>query len=102
MFQTYDPMRAKVTNGADLLDIVYPEWYRLVNVETLDIPEPDKCILGSIHPYLYSWLYDGIYGATGLMLTAILAKHGFSGANSDIRDFWIDAVLERRLWPHDV
>lgn len=92
-------MTPEVQAGAELLDRVHPGWFEKINVETLDLVECDRCVLGQ----LYGHFRKGVE-AVGLPVTLynmyVGAEYGFNvyGPACDcdaLTPDWIEAINER-------
>lgn len=84
-------------NGAKFLDQVYPEWYNVVDLETLDMRSVRFCVWGQC------WKKDGwgfiCRGARTIFSEEWLIEHGFLTfvGDPDITPFWKEEVLLRRV-----
>jgi hypothetical protein len=89
-----------VAKGADVLDTYEPDWAENVNVDALDLSEPDFCVLGqtfygrSLSGADYSFGLDVLAAAEGYSDTfQFAADHGFDHHN--MHDL-------QRLWSHQI
>jgi len=94
MFQTRDPVRDAVTNGADWLDVVYPEWVEHINLDSLELRCLDKCVLGQIFRTFYAFV-------PGLKFAWVI-EHGFARASAgvdwdELQDAWIAEIITRKF-----
>jgi hypothetical protein len=55
-FRTLTAMEAAAERGVDLLDDVRPNWRTRVNFDTVDMSDPDACIIGQTEngPYTFA------------------------------------------------
>lgn len=46
-------------NGAELLDLMEPGWYRRIDLDTLDIRSTNDCVLGQVFRTTDTWANNG-------------------------------------------
>lgn len=94
MFMHADPIKEAVTNGADWLDQVYPEWVEHINLEHLRIASPNHCILGQVFGWYCNIVKVG--DSSGPWSKA----HGFTGSifkDSDEGSRCLDAAWKAEI-----
>lgn len=96
-----------VRNGAMLLDEKYPEWYRHIDLDTLDIDNTCLCICGQLADYEHelTWALFGVrvLGAPDYDGTSqeyeqwlnFIHSHGFTGALGTETQEWKVAIQDR-------
>lgn len=102
-----DPSQ-RVARGMEWLDEhARPEWWDLINLDTLSISDPHSCVLGQVFRpeaettgamsgYAYVYGYNDRHDSlTGEQITAL----GFSGCGNfsagQLREAWTDAIQQR-------
>lgn len=92
------PPVVTVTAAADWLDEVSPQWFRLVQPETLEMWNGSRCILGQVFraEAAASWHLSGYTYGLHLLNNQ---NQFFPGAFSDerTRDIWLELIAIRRL-----
>lgn len=97
-------MKLCVERGAQLLDAMYPGWYKIVNTSTLDIGAYNYCVLGQVFGS-YGEGLDVLFSKnTTFSIPFLSIKHGFSipsGKSGTIWDIlaslWKKTIEARRL-----
>lgn len=106
--------RRVVKNGAEWLDKVYPEWWMVINTQTLRIDSACHCIWGQIidtgdevyveedEQDVMQWLSGwGMFlhtlgTAVGPSRTSeFIFSHGFVGARELFDPLWVEAIKHR-------
>lgn len=88
----YVPIVERVAAGAELLDELYPEWEKQIDLDLIDMADGDRCIVGQLFGDYEGGLHDlGLGGDTEG------ADHGFYlPAPADWRDERWEALGE--MW----
>lgn len=77
----------RVANGVRLLDAERPDWWKVIDLSTLDINSAETCILAQLH--------DGDYIIGRLKMGIVCTwAYGFSG--DGLSDIWRDVITPRR------
>jgi hypothetical protein len=102
---TFEEYEKRVDAGAELLDEKEPLWYIDVDPGTLDMSDPDKCVVGQVRsdePYCVTLqaLGLGAYGGSEVSFGFDL-KTGYLGqfghADFEILNvLWTRAIMQRR------
>lgn len=86
------------SRGAALLDEIKPNWFELIDLATLDIDDPNRCVLGQV----FSQEAEDTGLTTGFSyyereapMNVFFSDHGFLH-NTDYPD-WVYEVDRRRL-----
>lgn len=108
MFQTRDPIRDAVTNGADWLDVVYPEWVEHINLDEFELKCPNTCILGQIFNTFYFFVPRMRSSDSYSLKFGWVIEHGFMMDSSHnwewvegewrdtLQDAWIAEIITRK------
>jgi hypothetical protein len=88
------------SRGADLLDAENPTWYRITDLDTLDMSDPDFCVLGQV----YGDYCDGLLKLNLTAFGARVRNYGFdmlSGTPDEdftlLTQAWREQILLRRI-----
>ena len=76
--------------GRGGLDELFPNWYSKVDLETLNLIDPDLCVLGQV--------CGGFISARGKLDSPIGSTDVF--ALSDFKPYWIDQITQRMEESH--
>lgn len=92
MWNPLDPDRRAVRRGAKLLDREKPDWFKLVDLDRLNLDSSLTCILGQVYGDYYAGRVD-----LGIDYEQV-RSHAFVGGMSIFRreEFWRHEV-ERRM-----
>jgi hypothetical protein len=93
----------RVTKGAALLDEREPGWWQRINLDTLDLWSPCKCVLGQLATHLGDdWEWHTIVAQFGLRPWTD-ADHGFNADGVQTKEQydaltaeWKRVITERR------
>ena len=92
-----DKLRERVERGAQLLDRLEPDWFKVIDPEYLDMEKCSRCILGQLHgDYFHSPVYEQIIG-----MQADPDEYGFDVFRTpgydhyDLREAWLDELRRR-------
>lgn len=78
-------LKNRIKEGVALLDESYPNWYKHINLEKLDIQFKNECILGQLY---------GNYNFTPLARTQNAVKYGFYLKHVNPKKNWSKLTLE--------
>lgn len=108
---TLDPgsLRARVAQGADLLDRVWPGWWREISLDRLAMHSCDACVLGQLYgEYTRGWYEatrplpaSGCYSAAFHGFTLTIDEQHWGGPTDDapgwplLADAWRAEVARR-------
>lgn len=87
----------RVARGAALLDQRLPGWYGAVEVDRLNIADPQACILGQVYGSYYRGLHR-LFGPDGVDDATDSLMHGFNGTlgqMSHLNRAWQEAIRDR-------
>jgi hypothetical protein len=83
----------RVNRGAALLDEFDPGWWETVDVDTIDISDIDRCIIGQWGLANFDWHGPAL---NALGLGTFCNRHGFSERrDGESVDAWREAILWR-------
>lgn len=86
--------RLTVTDAASLLDRAAPNWFRRVNLDTLDLSSRTMCVLGQLFgDYSEGRRLISYHDEEGLCMN--IAGSGVFSANAPHRDEWMEAIAQR-------
>ena len=86
----------RVARGAAYMDENYPGWERKINLDTLDIQDGCKCILGQATPEGYLDAVNKIRDSVPAeyYVGTVSSDHGFCGGHT-ITELWITLIKGR-------
>jgi len=90
---SYHKFPTSVKDAANLLDDVWPEWYEVVNLGTLDMRAFNRCLLAQLGKYYLSKHY--MYTAT---FKYLFGNHDEKKDDifNDNQELWIDEIEKRK------
>lgn len=93
-----DKYRVKVQAGVKWLDAEYPKWRQRIEVETLDMENPCKCVIGQVAGEYYDALLtadldpdvDGV--ELGFLCEPEWHREDSDSAMDVLRDLWVEEL----------
>lgn len=96
-------MYKTIQAGIEFLDNSRPEWWNLIDIETLELVDGDHCVLGQVFKAEADTLgyMNGYSMHLAIMDAPWLWDHAFSINNEieywdELQDAWVEAIRERR------
>lgn len=90
-------MNVEVANGAQLLDEKIPGWYRRIDLRTLDLSNPQRCICGQLAGGANNWDWEVTTRFLGEPISGgidWIVRHGFCCQGTNGED-WVLAIKTR-------